>query len=548
MNPHALPRFLAATTTALLIAVSGTPIPAVAASAPDPVIEPVRQCGELEQRFDLPGATTHVTSAKVNDQSEPAYCDVQGRIEPAVTFRLRLPLDTFTGRYLQYGCGAFCGRIPELPFPDCGGDLGGDVAVGATDDGHVSEGPDERWAADDQTARNDYFYRAPHVLSVAAKRIIAEFYGAPPKRSYFSSCSNGGREGLLLAQRYPRDFDGVIAGAPAHAMGPLFGVYAPWLARTNTAADGEPILTDAKLPALHGAVVAACDRLDGLADGQIDDPRACRFDPVTAQCPAGTDQADCLTPRQVAVVRALYAGPVDPDGRRLYPGWQTRGSELGWEGMITPASYLGNRSFAAWLGDNYLKYAGFPIGTPHSSLAEASFTAAGFHRLTAEGVKGNAMSLDLRAFRRAGGKLILWHGWADPLLPATATVDYYQRLSERNGGLRETQRWARLFMVPTMSHCGSGYRLTEFDPLRELVTWVERDTAPTRVIAVGRDAQGAVSRSRPVFPHPLVATYDGTGSIDDAANFVPAPPRRPSPATIRWIGSHLHELPGPVAP
>lgn len=548
MTFDVLTRTAAVMIAAAMITVLGLAVPASGASVPGSAIEPVRECDELPKLFDLPGARTHVERAEVMDQSEPKHCYVEGYVEPAVGFQLRLPLETFTGRYLQYGCGGFCGQIRELPFPDCGGEPGGDVAVGATDDGHVSQGLEERWAADNQAARDDYFYRAPHVLSVAAKRIITEFYGAPPRRSYFSSCSNGGREGLLLAQRYPRDFDGIVAGAPAHVMGPMLGIYAPWLARTNTAANGEPIITSAELPALHQAVVAACDRSDGLADGQIDDPRACRFDPVKVQCPPGADQPHCLTPRQVAVARALYAGPKDPSGRRLFPGWQTYGSELGWDGMITPSPGLGGTSFAAWLGDNYLKYVGFPIGTPHSSLAEVSFTAEQLHQLTAEGVKGNAMSLDLSEFRRNGGKLIMWHGWADPLLPPAATLDYYQRLSQRNGGFRRTQRWARLFMVPTMHHCGGGYRLSEFDPLHELVAWVERDAAPYRIIANARDAEGGVSRSRPVFPYPLRASYDGTGSIDHASNFVPVPPRRPPLDIVRWIGSSLHELPGPVAP
>jgi feruloyl esterase len=406
---------------------------------------------------------------------------------------------------------------------------------------------DGTWAANNQAARNDWFYRAPHVLSLAAKRIIETYYGSPPTHSYFSGCSNGGREALLLAQRYPDDFDGIIAGAPVHYMSSLFGVYQAWLARTNTAANGVPIITSAKLPALHNTDVAACDRVDGLADGLIDDPRDCRFDPVALQCPAGTDQPSCLTPAQVGAARTLYAGPTDAHGRRLYPGGQSRGSELAWDTWFVPSPVDGGSS-ADVLADNYLKYAGYPLGTPHSSVADFEFTAREFDRLTPEGAKGNAMSLDLEKFRRSGGKLIIWHGWDDQAIPAAGTLDYYQRLWQRSGGLRETQEWARMFMIPTMAHCAGGYQLTDFDPFRELVSWVERGTAPDRIIAEGRDAQGTVLRSRPVFPYPVRAKYDGTGSIDDASNFVPAVPVFPPHDTIRWVGADLYTKPGPVAP
>jgi feruloyl esterase len=542
--------------TTLTIAMTGvglapSGVAAASTSAPASAIRPVRQCAELVQDFDLPGTAAHVTAATVvaAGGGQPEHCDVRGYIEPAVQFQLRLPTTTYTGRYLQYGCGGFCGVVFPPAFPDCGGPQPADMAVAATDDGHVGHGvipqDDGTWAANNQAARDDWAYRAPHVVSLGAKQIIAFYYGAPPTRSYFTGCSNGGREALLLAQRYPNDFDGIVAAAPAQYLSPLL-LYQAWLARSNTAADGTPIITSAKLPALHDAVVAACDRLDGLADGQIDDPRACRFDPVAVRCPTGVDQASCLTPAQVGAARKLYAGPTDPHGRRLYPGGQPRGSELAWYPWLIPAPELGD-SIAGELADDYLRYVGYPIGTPHSSLAEFAFTVPEFDRLTPEGVKSNAMSLDLRQFRRSGGKLIIWQGWADEGIPPVGTLDYYQRLQQRSGGLRKTQEWARLFMVPTMHHCVGGYRLTEFNPFRELVGWVEHGKAPNRVIANQRDAQGTVVRSRPVFPYPSQAKYDGTGSIDDASNFVPKPPRTPPHDTIPWVGTDLYAKPGPVA-
>jgi feruloyl esterase len=532
---------------------AAAPAAAAPVAAQAAAIAPVRPCADLVGRLDLPGAVTAVESATVvpAQGEDPEHCDVRGFVRSAVRFHLRLPITTYAGSYLQYGCGGFCGGIFTPEFAECAVRPGRHVAVAATDDGHVGEGVfpfvDGRWAANNRAARDDWEFRAPHVLSRAAKAIIAEFYGAPPRRSYFSGCSNGGREALLLAQRYPDDFDGIIAGAPAAAIGALAGVYQTWLSRTNTAADGTPILAGAKLVALHNAVLAACDGLDGLVDGQLEDPRACRFDPGALRCPAGADRPDCLTAAQVDAARKLYAGPTDERGRRLYPGGQPRGSELAWEGWITPIPEFGG-ALAFLLGDNYLRYIGYPIGTPHSSVADFTFTVRDFARLVPESVRGNALSLDLRRFRAAGGKLIIWHGWSDQAIPPVGTLDYYQRLAQRDGGLAHTRQYARVFMVPSMFHCQGGAPLGEFDPFPELVRWVERGDAPDRVVAVQRDEQGTVLRSRPVFPYPLRARYDGSGSVDDAANFVPVAPARPPRDVISWVGAGLHALPGPVAP
>jgi feruloyl esterase len=332
---------------------------------------------------------------------------------------------------------------------------------------------------------------------------------------------------------------------PANYMGPLLGLYMSWLVRTNLDATGREILTFDKLQPLHDAVLAACDGIDGGRDGILEDPRACRFDPVEIQCP-GADAPNCLTPAQVAVVRTLYNGPTDATGRRLYPGWQTRGSEPAWAGGFVSGPF---GAFLAPLPDNYLRFVGYPIGTPHSSVSQIQFTVDELNRLTREGFKGNALSLDLSEFRRAGGKLILWHGRDDQSIPSVGTLDYYGRLAQRNGGLLRTQQFARTFMVPAMYHCMTGgYGLNEFNPLPSLVDWVERGHAPDRIVAAFRQEDGSVTRTRPVFPYPLRARYDGTGSTDDASNFVPAPPLvSPVGDVINWAGSYLYNVPGPVA-
>ncbi|MEU0797959.1 tannase/feruloyl esterase family alpha/beta hydrolase [Amycolatopsis sp. NPDC005961] len=538
-------RIFTAVVTLTLATAGFTPVAATA--APDSTVRPTTACGDLVRGFALPGAATHVTSAAVvaATATDPEYCGVRGYVEPAVRFDLRLPTKTYAGRYLQYGCGGFCGIVNPPAFADCDLPHGGDVAVAATDDGHVGTTPavvdDGSWGQHDQAARDDFEFRAPHVVSRASKAIIQAFYGAPPKKSYFTGCSDGGREGLLLAQRYPADFDGIVAGAPAGYWGPLLGVYQTWLARVNNAADGSPVLTAAKLPALHAAVLAACDRLDGLTDGQLDDPRACHFDPAKLTC-TGPDTPACLTPAQVGVVRKLYAPPTDAHGTLLYPGGQQPGSELSWAGWIIGVPETGGVSFARSLADNYLKYLGYPIGAPASKVDDFAFTKREFDRLTPVGVRYDAMSLDLSAFQRRGGKLVLWHGWADEAIPPAGTLDYYQRLTRGHA-----QDFARLFMVPSLYHCGGGTTLTEFDPLKELVAWVERGTTPTKVTATGRDAAGNVTRTRPVFTYPQRAVYDGSGSVDDAANFRPAPPASPVRDVVDWAGNGLYAIPGPVA-
>ncbi|HEX7303311.1 tannase/feruloyl esterase family alpha/beta hydrolase [Lentzea sp.] len=496
--------------------------PAVAATGS----RPVRSCADLVRSFDVPDARTRVASATVV-AGEPEFCDVRGTIEPGIGFQLKLPTRGYQGRYLQYGCGGFCGIIDDPAFPSGCGPAFGTAAVAATDDGHgvtpPGNGFDTTWAAHDQKARDDYFFRAPHALSKVSKHIISVFYGRAPAHSYFSGCSNGGREGLLLAQRYPHDFDGIIAGAPGNYYSALIG-YQAWIAR-NT-------IPNEKIFLLHDAVMAACDGLDGLADGQIDDPRLCSFDPGTL--------APRLTPDEIDRVRRLYAGPSDR-GARLYPGGQAYGSELAWTFWLNATPEFG-QAISAGLADNALKNLVYPIGTPGSSLETFEFTVRELRRVSVETVKANSLSLDFREFRKAGGKLVIWHGAGDQGLPFEGTLDYWQRLT---GG--RTPDWARLFVVPSMWHCAGGDTLTDFDPLPGLVSWVEGGRAPERVVAVGRDQTGAVVRTRPVFPYPLRARYTGSGSVDDAANFVAAPGFR-FEDRIRWAGEDLYHRPGPVAP
>jgi len=524
--------------------------PALAAALTGPVA-PRLACAALAQPEPvdgvpdfggIPGAPTRVTSASVvaATASAPEFCDVKGYVAPQIQFELKLPTKTWQGRYLQNGCGGFCGAIGQTRFPSCDLQPGGDFAVSATDDGHMAPGFDAVWAATNEQVRVDFGSRAVHVVAVASKEIIQAFYGTAPQRSYFMGCSDGGREGLMEAQRFPADFDGIVAGAPANIWAPLNAEFQVWLARINLDAQGNPILTvpadptaPNKLAALHAAALASCDGADGLVDGQIDDPRACRFDPASIQCPTGTDQPTCLTPAQVEVARKAYQGPVDAQGRHLYPGGEPVGSELAWRGW-----FVGPPAIGPLIGDDYIKYSAFPIGQRTFSVHDWQFTVDLFNRLRTEGRVFNSTSADLRAFRSSGGKLILWHGWADQAIPPTGTPAYYDALQDRMGGLRSVQEFARLFMFPSMYHCAGGFGPSQFDLINPIVHWVERGEAPARIVATQTDS-GKVVRTRPVFAYPEQARYTGTGSIDDAANFVGVMPAHLPDDDFPWVGNDL---------
>ncbi|MBV9170856.1 MAG: tannase/feruloyl esterase family alpha/beta hydrolase [Chloroflexi bacterium] len=524
--------------------------PAAAANA---TIAPVLPCGALAQFptletrpqpgvpdfFQIPGAPTEISSATVvaGTAQAPEYCDVQGVIAPQISFELKLPTTTYEGRYMQMGCGGECGRIGSPSFPSCDLQPGGNFAVAATDDGHTGAGV---WAVDDQL-RLDFAYRAVHVVSVAAKAIIAAYYGAAPQHAYFNGCSEGGREGLEEAQRYPDDFNGIAAGAPASIWAPL-EIFQAWEARANVDAQGHPILTPDKLPALHSAVLAACDGLDGLVDGQINDPRLCHFDPGSMVCPSGTDAPTCLTAAQVEAVRKIYSGPVDARGELLYPGGEPYGSELAWNGWMVQRA-PGVPTAAESLATDYFKFMAFRTNPPASyTILDFPFTEQGFNSTLPLGELYDATNPDLRAFRDRGGKLIMWQGWADQAIPPTGTPDYYDAIQDRMGGLTATQQFARLFMFPTMYHCAGGYGPDQFDVVNPLVHWVELGQAPDKIVATetsNGQPSGSIVRTRPVFAYPEQAAYTGSGSIDDAANFVGVMPSPPPADDIKWLGQNL---------
>jgi hypothetical protein len=397
---------------------------------------------------------------------------VAGYISPQEQFLLTLPASGYSGRYLQQGCGGLCGidylgsvgmassarsaaavGCPALSAQVAAGE---GIATGTDNQGHVGGETDGVWARDDPALRVSFGYASEHALAQAAKAIITAYYGRPPAYSYFEGCSDGGHEALVEAQRYPRDFNGILAGAPGNIEAQLLGVVPAWLIAVNTSASGKEILTSEKLPALHAAVIKACGNRQGL----ITDPRSCGFNPASIQCPPRVDNSSCLTPAQVHVAREFYLGPNDGHGHYLYPGGEPYGSELAWNStVIDPATdtQWPQDTFAYQIGTTYLKNMAYWHNPPASfRLSDFRFTQAAYHKLLPLAGIYDATVPDLSAFRRAGGKLILYQGWADEKISPFGTVDYYKAVVHDAGGFAASQAFTRLYMIPGQYHCLSG--------------------------------------------------------------------------------------------
>ena len=470
----------------------------------------------------------------------PAHCEVRGVIRPSrdseIKFALWLPATAaWNGKYRQEGNGGWAGAINTAAFAE---PLRRGYAVAGTDDGHEGGGG-ANWAIGHPEKLIDFGYRAVHETSVQSKAIIRAFYGRDPERSYFDGCSDGGREALMEAQRFPEDFHGILAGAPANNWSHLFTAFV-WNERALLATPDSAI-PPAKLPIIQRAVMAACDRLDGVADSLIENPRACTFDPSVLACKAG-DAADCLTKPQVDALKKIYDGPRNPRTQeRIFVG-QPVGTEAvagGWGAWITPANAAGAIQFG--FGNSYYGAAVFED-------PKWDFRTLDFDRDVSigDGKVGsvlNATNPDLRSFRAGGGKLIQFHGWGDAAIPAPSSIEYYESVrafmakypDARTPANPPADDFYRLFLVPGMGHCGGGAGPNSFgngaggaaasrDPERDIFTalerWVERGMAPDRIIGTGRAADDpSKPLTRPLCPYPQTAQYRGSGEVNDASNF-----------------------------
>jgi feruloyl esterase len=465
---------------------SARPAEATAATVVHPAaaVAPVVNCAKLaamDFAQAAPGAPTQITSAALTTVSGAQYCEVKGEQPPQLQFDLRLPVSTWTGRYVQEGCGGYCGAVsPGAPqaATNCPAVTGNELALATDNEGHTGSGFDALFGFD-PGMRVSYAYTSEHNLDLAAKAIISAYYGHGPAYSYFDGCSDGGREALVEAERYPGDFNGILAGAPEIYASELNGEVQAWNVLANMDASGHAILTAEKLSALHAAVEAKC----GNAQGYIADPRACDFNPASIQCPAGPDNSKCLTPAQVAVVVKLYQGPRDPQGQNLYPGGEPYGSELAWTPwFIDPAADT------AWPGDTIdygaatgmLEDLAFRKNPPASfKLTGWNFSLKNYQELTALNGLNDSTDPNLSAFAKAGGKIVIWQGFADSAINPFGTINYYKAVVQDAGGFAASQRFSRLYMIPGGYHClGGGAPQVTADLLDPLMGWVEKGTAP----------------------------------------------------------------------
>ncbi|MET9384445.1 tannase/feruloyl esterase family alpha/beta hydrolase [Streptomyces sp. NPDC002928] len=536
---------LAYGTTGSAQAATSTSADAATTSSTSSGIAPAMSCSgvaALDLASAVPGVPFEITSAtelaaSSNTLGNWAACDVKGVIAPQIHFEIKLPESGWQANYLQVGCGGLCGNTNVNSAPASTGCVpltSGAFAVASSDEGHYQGGG---LFSTDPTLRADFGYKSDHELVQAAKAIIEKYYGQAATHSYFDGCSQGGHQALTEAQRYPTDFDGIIAGAPANNFTALNTFSHAWTAQSVYLNGGPATITNADLAALHSAVLKGCG---APADGIIADPLSCTWDPASIQCKAGqTSTADdyCLTADQVTTLRRIYAGPTDEHGKLLYPGYQLRGSELNWAGIITPATATANSGDISFVRET-LRYQIFDSPQPALTYKDIKFTAAYYKKVMQpnEGMY-DATDPDLTAFKKAGGKLILWHGLGDQHIPAVGTMAYYKAVEKVMGGEAATESFARLFLLPGVAHCGSGQGPDTFDALTAITDWVTEGDAPDSLTTKKVDSSGNTTASRPVYPFPYYAKNTTGGSADDASSYTPVKSTAEAGLALNWLGS-----------
>ncbi|MCX6633982.1 MAG: tannase/feruloyl esterase family alpha/beta hydrolase [Acidobacteria bacterium] len=480
---------------------------------------PQTQCSSLRAltgyEFSVVTAVLHPAAGNV-----PEFCRVVGQVQPEVRFEVSLP--TFWNkRLLVAGNGGYAGEDLEAPGRIAGRNeaLRKEFTFAQTNTGHdAGQEPLGTFAVSSQKLL-DYAFRAVHVTAETAKKLAVAYYGSGPGRSYFQGCSTGGRQALISAQRFPRDFDGILAGAPVLDFSGTMLKYTSWVQALAAA----PIPA-AKLKLLADRVYAQCDTKDGLRDGLIDDPRRCGFQPSQhlPKCDGG-DGPDCFTEGQIRSLETIY-GDLVIRGQRVYPGWPV-GAEIagpngrsGWDGWIVRD---GAPTTAFLFAETFFRYLAFPKKDPSFQLKQLDFDRDA-PRLEWIAQVLNATAPDLSRFRDRGGKLLMWFGWADPALNPLMGVEYYEAVVKKMGPA--TRDFFRLFMLPGVFHCAGGVGCDSFDRLAALIDWVEQGKAPDG-LAASRMEKGKAVRTRPLCPYPQVAKYKGTGNIDDAASFACADPK-----------------------
>ena len=484
---------------------------------------------------------TLTTTYDAGSASQPAHCVVRGSAAPRTgadgkayetRFELRLPT-SWSGRFFYQGGGGNDGVVAPAvgrntgSFPETGLQRG--FAVVTTDAGHQGATPEFGL---DPIARVDHAYAAHERVATIALAIVSRYYGRAPDRKYFVGCSGGGRQGMMFAQRYPSYFDGIAICAPAMSVSSGATIAAAWdtqayLSIAPANEQGQPVLSrafsDADMALVARGITQACDAADGATDGMVLRPEACRFDPKQLRC-AGAKDANCLTSEQVAALERTFGGPRTSSGRALYVGqaWDPGIAASGWRQWKLGTSQTTTPNAAnATLMAGALAHEFFTPPDPAFAITKFDFDRDPARMEAFSAVFDTYRDATLAEFRKHGGKLLIFHGTADPIFSALESIDYYQRLTRNNGGAESTARWARLFLVPGMNHCAGGPATDSFDGLGAIVNWVENGDVPARIEASARSgASSLAGRTRPLCAYPSYARYRGTGSLDDSANFI----------------------------
>jgi feruloyl esterase len=478
--------------------------------------------GGLEPPFFHPSGYASAAAQGVTKIKQ--YCDVTGYVAPQNKFELKLPLPgDWNQKFFFYACGGFCGSVVK---DACNLGLGRGYAAVTGNGGHDSAlGFDGVWAANAPELQEDFGWRSNHVVTLITKAITTHYYGKPIKYSYMVGNSKGGQAVLLEAQRFPEDFDGLMPSAPVYDYTGRNTIAAAWFAQAVSDGHGGSVLNAEAAQAIHKSVLEHCGAQAGVEERLVTDPPSCKWQPEMIACASGTSGPDCLDPKQGAAVKRLMAPATNSKGEVLYaypyvPGTETQWA--GWNFFGAPSPAYPPRFANMELPGQYLKYfvddkmrgkgdaLSFDFDRDPASLARA-------RRIY------DATSYDLRAFKARGGKILMWHGWADGAMPATSSVGYYEGVTKLMGGRKQTEGFFRLFLVPGVHHGGGGPGLTEFDALTALENWMEKGQAPEKLIA-SRSSNGVVERSRPVFPYPVLAHYSGKGDPKQADSFVPFDP------------------------
>lgn len=447
-------------------------------------IKPILSCAQLgTQKFGNGiDANVNITSATLLTTQQGTFCKISATLSPEIGVEVALPQAKWTQRILQVGCGGLCGNI-NLSLSNASGcipAMNGEFAVAASNMGHSGSMMDASWAENPQK-RIDFAYRANHVTAQFTKALIKAYYGQQQKYAYFMGCSDGGREALIEAQRYPHDFNGISAGAPAAWFSMQNSFFHGWNVTANLRADGSAILLQRQLPLIHQAAVEHCSALSGLQDGILQNPFACRFSRNwIKQCkPEQLNKSDCLTSEELDVVERLYRGANGQNGQQYVPDGLPIGSELRWP---VPETSRGH-SLSEMMALPALQYVLFPGGKQAlNKVGDFGFNSQNFSKVSELAPLYNATNTDLKPFRDNGGKLIVWHGLADDSISPVGTIAYFKGV-QKFMGADNVDSFLRLFMLPGVAHCGNGEGPDQVDLLTALMQWTEQGIAPQIIYA-----------------------------------------------------------------